>query len=437
MSDQHYSQAAQQTSELTAQAAAATAQTTQYLIELLKYFAVRFQPEKERELHLVSSSANRQKPEGNQPAEEEQQYEIKIRVGAKNVLVGRLGEKPSRDLVDEKTLERITTAIANPAESKGVVSVLLNGEVVYRVRNGVVDVEDIDRGRLQAAIAAIFNDVELERAEGAELGQSMAATQPKASPPVAKDMTVPEIRSLIHSELVTVKAELDRVNARLADLERKIETGELVPATQIAARYLDSLPKEHINRGVNGLSNSLHAATSEIQNMRSQSGAVRQERQESLTNRFSKRVTRPFRRAREAIRTNGAATTLKNLGSRGLEMAAIQDIVQKANVLLKVEGTTRDGAISFADSNFRINKDNSSLEIVRRSNNSTVLKVSDGAVVENTLTLRDMASMGISSLEAVQQHVTARRRAEAMQQKTQARPTGRSVAQGPVPSRRR
>ena len=63
MTDPNYSQAAHHSAELSAQAAGAAAEATRYLIELLKYFASKFQPEENPERKLVSNPGSQPDPE--------------------------------------------------------------------------------------------------------------------------------------------------------------------------------------------------------------------------------------------------------------------------------------------------------------------------------------------------------------------------------------
>ena len=166
---------------------------------------------------------------------------------------------------------------------------------------------------------------------------------------------------------------------------------------------------------MNRLTQYLDTASANIRTMRSQVGSFLQQHRERLTQTFAERVTQPLRKAQQAVSTNSATVAIKALGSEAFHRAATQDIVQKANVLLALQGDSRDGITKFSDSNFRIAKDETSLEIVRKSNNSSVVQVSNGRVAHSDVSLRDLVAMGVTALEAAQQEVAARRTAEQQQ----------------------
>lgn len=402
-------------------------------------------------LAIATAIAQLRRRGGGEPAQDRITVEgegrkplVKIKVGGRNVFVGRPGEEPLTQLASEEMLEKIQTAIAHPEQYKGVFSIQVDGEVVYRVQNGQVRLQAISQQELQQAVASVFDNFQLSwdgglrEAEGkqadavleseisGELGESVEVAsqssgievspeavigevglQSDAVPVESTELSVEEISQSIQQELVDLRQRVQSYEERLSRLEGLVSSGQLVPVSEAASQ---ALVRVDDRQGIVTARELLNGVTAIAKDAARQVGTQVQVKREQLTERFSRNVVQPIQLAKGAAMTKLAAVALNSLGHGAFVRAATADVLQKASLLTHVEGESRNGARVWANEQYEVQYGQSSLVVTdREGDRGQILAMEGRSVKHNSLQLRDVALIGEAGIGAAQVLAAARR----------------------------
>ncbi|MEM6447474.1 MAG: hypothetical protein AAF704_13060 [Cyanobacteria bacterium P01_D01_bin.123] len=333
---------------------------------------------------------------------------VKIKVGGRNVFVGRGGEEPEKNAVSESVLAKIRTAIERPEDYRGVFSIQVGGEVVYRVQNGEVELRTLDREELKQAVANVFNDFnwENDRATVAsqESAESDRSMEPQVETPVP-DSTA-DLRDSLQRELTDMRLRMQTYEDRLAKLEKLVESGQLVPVSEAASQALAKVEgRSEVVRASDLLQNVNAIAKDAVQVASTQV----QLKREQLAERFARNVVRPIQLAESAAKTKLASVTLHAVGHNAFLNAATVDVLQKASLVAHVSGQHQNDGRAWSDERYEVRSNTSGLVVSdRQGERGDILATQGRTVTHNQLQLRDVALIGEVGIKIAQQLAAVR-----------------------------
>ncbi|MGK7905866.1 MAG: hypothetical protein AB4040_01355 [Synechococcus sp.] len=348
---------------------------------------------------------------------EERLLTVKIKVGGRNVFVGRPGEDPQKNLVSEDILEKIRMAIDRPEDYKGIFSIQVGGEVIYRVQNGEVKLQAVGQEVLQQAVAAAFEEIdrgrtgELDAAEKLQVEKDgvneVSVEGSELQEEVTPSQTAEEISQSLQRELVDLRQRMQTYEERLNELEELVGSGQLVPVSEAASQALarvdrseDVVPASELMNGVTRIAkDAVRLAGTQVKVKR-----------EQLVERFARNVVQPMKLAEGAAKTKLASMALNAVGHRAFARAATADVLQKAALITHVQGESQSGARVWTGEQYEVRYGQSSLVVKDREGDRGEILVTEGrSVKRNSLQLRDLALIGEAAIGAAQVLAAAQR----------------------------
>ncbi|MGK7910537.1 MAG: hypothetical protein AB4050_03500 [Synechococcus sp.] len=348
---------------------------------------------------------------------EERMPLVKIKVGGRNVFVGRPREEPQKNLVTEDILEKIRTAIDRPEDYKGIFSIQVGGEVVYRVQNGEVKLQTVSQEELQQAVAAVFEDFDRDQENQLDTAEVQQADKDRANEAsiegsesreeVAPSQSAEDISQSLQQELVDLRQRMLIYEERLNKLEELVDSGQLVPVSEAASQALTRVERSENIAPVNELFNGVTKTAKDAVRL---AGTQVQEKREQLVERFARNVMRPMKLAESATKTKLASMALNTVGHRAFARAATADVLQKAALIAHVQGDSQNGARVWTGEQYEVRYDQSGLVVRDREGDRGEILATEGrSVKQNRLQLRDVALIGDAGIGATQVLAAARR----------------------------